>query len=251
MIEKTTEDRFSIQMGKEASLQWHLPVRYGGVGIPKAQDVSTPAYLGNVLLALPYLRKIIEEKLTVEEVPGARYAWSKLREIVTEKERKLPPECEDHLRSFKIEVPPESLEKLRKGPSALEELFPEGEKEDELDQKEGKKKKKTEKCQHFLHSLINVKQARQWLAESRGNEEERKRSVIRKMAVMRDDPTTGCAGNWLNVVPCRALGTRMVGAVLNAALRWWMGASTWQTEVCGIRAAGNAEKNWTGGGTTR
>ena len=106
MIEKTTEDRFSIQMGTEASLQWHLPVRYGGVGIPKAQDVSTQAYLGNVLSALPYLRKIIEEKLTVEEVPGARYAWSKLREIVTEKERKLPPECEDHLRSVKIEVPP-------------------------------------------------------------------------------------------------------------------------------------------------
>ena len=84
-------------------------------------------------------------------------------------------------------------------------------KEDELDQKEGKKKKKTEKCQHFLHLLIHVKRARQWLAESRGNEEERKRSVIRKMAVMRDDPTTGCAGNWLNVVPCRVCALSGLG----------------------------------------
>ena len=102
------------------------------------------------------------------------------------------------------------------------------------------KKKKVEKCQHFLHSLIHVKRVRQWLAE-RGShdddEEEQKRNLIRKMAVMRDDQTTGCAGNWLNVVPCRALGTRIVGAVFNAALRWWMGASTWQAEVCGVRAA--------------
>ena len=245
MIEKTSEDRFGIQMGKETSMQWHLPVRMGGVGIPRAQDVSTPAYLGNVLLALPFLRKMIEEKLVVEDVPGARFAWGRLSEVVIEKEKDLPAECEVHLKSLKVEISPETLEKLRKGPSALEDLCPEEESAEAggTDQKEMKgKKKKTEKCQHFLHSLIHVKRVRQWLAESASQDDdddvdEQKRNLIRKMAVMRDDPTTGCAGSWLNVVPCRALGTRMVGAVFNTALRWWVGASTWQAEVCGVRAA--------------
>ena len=250
LIEKTSEDRFGIQMGKEASMQWHLPVRMGGVGIPRAQDVSTPAYLGNVLLALPFLRKMIEEKLTVEEVPGARFAWDRLSEVVTEREKDLPAECESHLKSLKVEISSETMAKLRKGPSALEDLVPKEEKEDGEAAPQGKKKK-VEKCQHFLHSLIHVKRVRQWLAE-RGShddieEEEQKRNLIRKMAVMRDDQTTGCAGNWLNVVPCRALGTRIVGAVFNAALRWWMGASTWQAEVCGVRAANGRQCGQVGG----
>ena len=162
LMEKTSEERFGIQMGKEAALQWHLPVRMGGVGISRAQDVSAPAYLGNVLLALPFLRKLVEEDLDVEEVPGASYAWDLLKEKVLESEDELPEECEEHLRELKLVFPPDVLRKMTKGPNALEEIFEETKEKADEDGSEKKKKNKV-KHQHFLHSLIHVKRLRQWL----------------------------------------------------------------------------------------
>ena len=238
LMEKTSEERFGIQMGKEAAMQWHLPVRMGGVGISRAQDVSAPAYLGNVLLALPFLRKLVEEDLDVEEVPGASYAWDLLKEKVLESEDELPEECEEHLRELKLVFPPDVLRKMTKGPNALEEIFEETKEKTDEEGAEKKKKNKV-KHQHFLHSLIHVKRLRQWLEvkHDEWENEEKKRDLLRKMAVIRDDESTGCAGNWLNVVPCGALETRMLGTTFTAALRWWTGAPTWQPESCDMGAA--------------
>ncbi len=61
-IERTVEERLKIHLDDETRLQWGLPVRMGGFGIPKATDVAAPAYLGNALLALPFVRGLCEER---------------------------------------------------------------------------------------------------------------------------------------------------------------------------------------------
>lgn len=132
---------------------------------------------------------------------------------------------EEQLRELKLEISQYVLSKLGDGANALEDLFPSEEVKEGGEEEQKQKKKSRQKCQYELHSLIHIKRLRQWL-EEKGEVKEKdaqKRTILRKMAVMRDDKATGCAGSWLNVVPCRALGTRMMGATFTAALRWWMG----------------------------
>ena len=59
---------------------------------------------------------------------------------------------------------------------------------------------------------------------------------MRKLAVMRGDRKTGYVGNWINAVPCQALGTKMDSATCITSCRWWSGKPTGQAETCSSRS---------------
>ena len=49
IMDETAEDRFDIASSDIRKRQWHMPIRMGGVGIPRAKDAATPAYLANTV----------------------------------------------------------------------------------------------------------------------------------------------------------------------------------------------------------
>ena len=222
-MEETISDRFALHLDKNMRQQWHLPIRMGGIGVPKATDVAAPAYLGNVLLALPYLEELfVGEKLSIKDIDGAEEAWKMMMNILEENGGDLPPEAEDALEELGLSVEGEAWKDFCDSIENVPLAVP-------ADQK----------AQHFLHSLIHIKRLRQWLSEDAKDETEwtAKRDLMRKLAVIRGDKETGYVASWLNVVPCEALGTKVNSPTFLTMLRWWLGASVWQRGVCPMHSA--------------
>ncbi len=220
LLKKVAERRLHLVLNEEREKQWHLPIRAGGIGVPKAADVAGPAYLGNSIAALPFVKEMVTGVEGLEDVQGAKEAWEAMREILEEETSELEPEVEEFLKDLGLEMPQETIEKFLDGVEHVEEAVPEG-----------------EKVQHFLHSLIHLQRLREWLAGEKDEkgEEEWRRELLRKMLVMRGDKGTGYVGDWLNVVPCEALGTKLNRAVFLVALRWWMGERMPLAEKCEVR----------------
>lgn len=59
MMNDVAEKRFKMVLKGDIEKQWHLPIRFGRIGIQKAQDVMTPAYLGNVFATFPYVQELV------------------------------------------------------------------------------------------------------------------------------------------------------------------------------------------------
>ena len=226
MMREVAEKRFKIALTKDRERQWHLPIRMGGIGIPKAEDVMAPAYLANSMDALPFVQEMIKGVESLDDIAGAREAWARMRDVLQEEDGEIEPEFEEAIKEWGIDIPEENIETF------LEDLEEAG---NAIPESEGGKK------QHFLHSLIQLKRLKQWLQseekdgdEERSEEErnEQRRDMLRKLLVMRGDKAVGYAGDWLNVVPCEALGTKMARPVFLVALMWWLGAKMWQAEKC-------------------
>ena len=226
MMNEVAEKRFKMGLRGDVEKQWHLPIRWGGIGIPKAEDVMAPGYLGNVFATFPYVQELVEIE-SVSEMKGAEEAWERLVDILEEEEGSLNEECEEHLDNLKLKVEEETLDKVMESMEEIPEVCP-----------------KDQNVQHFLHSLVHWKRARQWLGKKEEEKEGEtkddsgeRRELLRKMLVMRGSKETGYAGDWLNAVPCEALGTKMRRAVFLTVLRWWMGGRIDQAEQCGVRTA--------------
>ena len=144
--------------------------------------------------------------------------------ILQEDEGELAEECKELMKELELDIEADKLEQFMEGVSQVEESVPAG-----------------HKIQHFLHAMIHSKRLKQWLGSEKGErcgEEEElevRRERLRKMLVMRGDKETGYVGNWLNAVPCEALGTKMGRAVFLVALTWWLGGRMWQSDKCEAR----------------
>ncbi len=233
LMERVAGDRFQMRMDNDMKLQWTLPIRLGGVGIPTARDVAAPAYLGNAMLALPYVQELFEddeEDIALRDMEGVEEAWRWMVNTLEEDGGELDPEAEKAIDEWGLGLPDEMVEKFCQNIDGVNECIPED-----------------EKHQHFLHSLIHIKRMRQWLSgkkkEASGLEKEQgkslthRRDLMRKLAVMRGDEDTGYVGSWLNVVPCEALGTKINTPTYLTMLRFWMGASVWQRGQCQMKSA--------------
>jgi hypothetical protein len=121
-------------------------------------------------------------------------AWERLVAVLDEEENDLNQDCEDWLEELGLEVDNEALEKVLDSVENIHEASP-----------------PDQNLQHFLHSLVHLKRVRQWLGrEIDGKVEDdhsTRRELLRKMLVMRGNKETGYVGDWLNAVPCEALGT--------------------------------------------
>ena len=223
MLKEVAERRLHVVLNEEREKQWHLPLRMGGIGIPRAEDVAAPAYLGNAIAALPFVKEVVPGVEGLGDMKGAKKAWKKMCKILEEEENELEPEVEEELKDLGLEMPEGVVEEFLEGIDQVESAIPEG-----------------QKIQHFLHSLIHLHRLREWLGfEKTENDEEEdsRREMLRKMLVMRGNETTGYVGDWLNVVPCEALGTRLNRAVFLVVLNWWLGGRMPQAAKCEVRTA--------------
>ena len=144
---------------------------------------------------------------------------------VLEEEISLDPDIEQLLQELGLELLAEELAKFMANLTNVEDITPKG-----------------EKIQHFLHSLIHLHRLREWMKKETGddeqvNERDGRREKLRKMLVVRGDKATGYAGDWLNAVPCEALGTRLNRAVFLVVLNWWLGGRMPLAQTCGVRTA--------------
>ena len=225
MMDDVAEKRFKVVLKGDVEKQWHLPIRFGGIGIPKAQDVMTPAYLGNVFATFPYVQELVGID-NVCEMKGVEETWNRLVDILEEEEGTVDQESQDCLDDLGLKVDKEVMEKVMESVDNIPESCP-----------------KDQNLQHFLHYLVHLKRARQWLGKEEGeqesdeDEQEERREQWRKLLVMRGNKETGYAGDWLNAIPCEALGTKMRRAVFLTVLRWWLGGRNGQAEKCGVRTA--------------
>ena len=226
LMNEVAQKRFKVALSGDTEKQWHLPVRMGGIGIPKAQDVMAPGYLGNVFATFPYVRELVHID-SVKEMKGVEETWRRLTTVLEEEEGRLDDEGQDCLDELDLKIEEETLEKVLEDVENIPEASPPG-----------------QNLQHFIHSLVHLKRLRQWLGKEEEGEEEgsegehdARRDLLRKMLVMRGNKETGYAGDWLNVVPCEALGTKMRRAVFLTVLRWWLGGRINQADQCGVRKA--------------
>ena len=104
-IEKTVADRLKIYLDEETRLQWGLPVRMGGFGIPKAQDVAAPAYLGNALLALPFVQSLWEdEEVGMEDMKGVEETWRRMVKTLEEDVGEIAEEAEEAIEEWEFHL---------------------------------------------------------------------------------------------------------------------------------------------------
>ena len=123
MMNKVAEKRFKMGLRGDVEKQWHLPIRWGGIGIPKAEDVMAPGYLGNVFATFPYVQELVEIE-SVSEMKGAEEAWERLVDILEEEEGSLNEECEEHLDNLKLKVEEETLDKVMESMEEIPEVCP-------------------------------------------------------------------------------------------------------------------------------
>ena len=71
IMDETAEDRFDIAFSDRRKRQWHMPIRMGGVGIPRAEDAAAPAYLANTFDCCDLVREMLgKEDIVPSSNPG-------------------------------------------------------------------------------------------------------------------------------------------------------------------------------------
>lgn len=227
MMAKIAEQRFDIAFTEGRRKQWNLPIRMGGVGLPRARDIAPAAFLANVADTIDTVRQIFgDSSIQPADLPGTRECWQAMRHILSEEEPVLP----EAVKSFLSEM---GLNQVDKDPSDVADM------EEFL----RKAKPPQEKAQHFLHSIIQQKRLKQSLkVEDEGERgdptrEPPARAMLRKMALLRGDRDTGYANNWLNAVPSEALGLKMSKACFATSLKWITGDTVCPPQDCPEKAA--------------
>ena len=180
LIATSCEERFGISLSETTALQWHLPVSLGGMGIIRASDIATSAYLASALSARPLVQKLIGRH---HGMPlGAQEAFHELR-------------------SKFGEALPASAESLSMLPAFAGKGDP----------------------QRFLTGLVHHANQKRLLASFPHDPREH----LRCLAVARPG-----AGNWLEAVPNRALGTKYDSWEFFVLLKWWLGLRIMLAEPC-------------------
>lgn len=200
------EGRLGIAARGDSRTQWNLPVRMGGFGVPDAEEVGPCAFVASVVTCEGLVREVFREAgWKWREVAGVGEAWRLWVEKVEDR-REMPPEP--------------VMQVLKKmGLCKFSELVGD-------DKEMGRvvaKCPKGDNLQHFLTSVLQEGLLRRWVGEAASQGDGGRRELMRRLAVSRGDVDTGYAGNWLNVVPARALGTKLEPAVFGSLLRLWAG----------------------------
>ena len=206
LMDEVSAERFDLAFDEDTKRQWHLPVRMGGVGIAKAAEAAPAAYLGNVLFSHEHVGELLSTDIDCMDIPGAEAAWNMFKEILEGTEDPLPQEVLDVLSNS--------------------ELFHRVAPADGESPKDFVARARTagDKDQHCLHSLVQEKRLRQWLAHRPpAYGEPPERNLLRKLSVIRGDADVGYVGSWLNVVPNKATGFKMPKPMFVALLKWWFG----------------------------
>ena len=206
LMEKTSTQRFDLAFDEDQKAQWSFPVRMGGVGIFRAQEVAPAAFLSNAIQCSETMSSLLGQEISALEVPGADDSWNAFRSALFSREQPLSGDITKFLSDLSLlhVIPPSA----REDPEALIEAFAEG----------------GDKPQHCLHSILQERKIRDWLSlPPRSQGESTERCLLRKLAVMRGDTVTGYVGSWLNVVPNRFMGFKMIKPVFSSVLKWWLG----------------------------
>ena len=220
IMDETAEDRFDIAFSDRRKRQWHMPIRMGGVGIPRAEDAAAPAYLANTIDCCDLVREMLgKDDIEPLSNPGAGKTWDEFKKAANTK-IDLPPNIEELLKQLKLSG---------NHPGS-----------DDLTSFLRKHKQPGEKTQHFLNSTLQQLRLRELLAtmdprnaedpgETTSRREEdicqepTERALLRTLALIRGNQDTGYANSWLNVVPCSAHGTKMNKPTFAISLKWMMG----------------------------
>ena len=235
IMERTAEERFDINFTEPRRKQWQLPVRMGGVGIPRAEDVAPAAYLANVFDCNDKLKSILHrDDITPGDIPGGREAWEDLCAILNDTPPPLPEDIEAQLKTLHLNNKHPDPTTRPSAETFIRENLPPG-----------------EKPQHFLHALIQETRLRQCIAHQLGSssptdedvpnpcQEPQARALLRLLALLRGDRDNGYANSWLNVVPNNAHGHKMPKAAFAIALKWILGDVVCPDQRCPESTATN------------
>ena len=141
IMDETAEDRFDIAFSDRRKRQWHMPIRMGGVGIPRAEDAAAPAYLANTVDCCDLVREMLgKEDIVPLSNPGVAETWDDFKKAANTK-IDLPPNIEELLKQLK-------LSGNHPGSDDLTSFL----------------RKPGEKTQHFLNSTLQRLRLRELLA---------------------------------------------------------------------------------------
>ena len=68
MLIDTCRERFGLTLNEVGQTQWQLPVRMGGCGVFKAEEVALAAFLGSVVQALGVISSLRSDA-DIKEIP--------------------------------------------------------------------------------------------------------------------------------------------------------------------------------------
>ena len=147
LMTDTAKERLDIGFNERRLKQWILPIRMGGVGLPRAADIAPAAFLANVADTLPMIKQIFQNQtIEMTDIPGLTECWMELNHMLDEDEPALPESIQDILKQAKLDQTIQAP-----GPGTSIEDFLE------------MARPPAEKTQHFLQSIVQQKRLRQSL----------------------------------------------------------------------------------------
>ena len=215
LLFQTCRERLGVQISREDEKQWALPIRMGGFGMFRASDAGPAAFIASCVQALAWTNPSSHETSTVLEFPGMQDTWELFRSTLGRKLPELHPTIVEFLGRMDLMEHRQRVGNMSElSLTTMLAVIP-----------------KSEPIQHFLTALRHEFNLHKWLALSppSGNPA---RVLLRKLAVLRSDPVSGYVGNWLNVIPSQALGTKLEPAVFASLLRWWGGEPVSEPGKC-------------------